>query len=178
MTVNTIYLQGSIEPFDETIRAFIARKWDSTNTLGVTPAFASPNGAGKDEADYSDDLTKNDMASMQVDGLILFEAVEQQFVSGGRGKSGKTMNTRINITIYGVDRHHLFFFMQEFNRIMSEFRPHTGLRITKSNDSQDSAIAYFDRDQITWARPKNIEDSTHVVISTGQLGVRWMINET
>jgi len=177
MTVTTIYLQGVIEPFDETVRHWIARNWLKANTLGVTPSFTSPNGIDKKQADYSDDVTKNDMESMQVDGLIVFEATEQTLVGGGRGKSGKTMNTVINITIYGLDRQHLFFFMQEFNRIM-EGRPHTGQRIKKSNNTEDSAIAYFDRDQMDWARPQTIDTSTHVVITSGQLGVRWMISET
>ena len=178
MTVTTIYLQGSIEPFDETIRAFIARKWLEANTLGIQPVFVSPNGQGKDESNFDESMTKNDMESLKVDGMILFEAIEEQHIGGGRGKSGKTKATLINITIYGINRYHLFHFMQEFNRILSEFRPHTGLRIKKTNDSQDSAIAYFDRDQISWARPQKIEDSIHIVITTGQLGVRWLINET
>jgi len=178
LTVTTIYLQGSIEPFDETIRAYIARLWLEANTLGSRPVFVSPNGQGKDESNFDESLTKNDMESLKVDGMILFEATEEQHIGGGRGKSGKTKATLINVTMYAINRYHLFHYMQEFNRILSDNRPHTGLRIKKTNDSEDSAIAYFDRDQMTFARPQNIEDSIDIVITTAQLGVRWLVNET
>jgi len=178
MTVSTIYLQGLIEPFDETVRAYIARLWDETKTLGSKPAFVSPNGQGEDESNFDESVTKNDMESLKVDGMILFEAIEQQHIGGGRGKSGKTKATLINVTLYAMNRYYLFYYMQEFDRILSDNRPNTGLRIKKTNDSEDSAIAYFDRDQMTWARPQKIEDSIHIVITSGQLGARWLINET
>jgi len=178
MTVTTIYLQGTIEPFDETIRAYIARLWLEVNTLGSRPAFVSPNGQGKDEASFDESVTKGDMEALKVDGMILFEAIEEQHIGGGRGKSGKTKATLINVTMYALNRYYLFHYMQEFNRILSDNRPATALRIKKTDNSQDSAIAYFDRDQMSWARPQKIEDSIHIVITTAQLGVRWLINET
>ena len=180
MTVTTIYLEGSIEPFDETIRAYIARLWTEANTLGSRPVFLSPNGQGKSESNFDESVTKNDMESLKVDGMILFEAIEQQHIiaSSGAGQSGKTKATLVNVTMYAINRYHLFHYMQEFDRILSDNRPNTSLRIKKTDNSQDSAIAYFDRDQMNWARPQTIEDSIHIVITTAQLGARWLISET
>jgi len=178
MATETIYQQGSNEPFDETIRGYFARLWSAANSLKMTPAFVSPNGSGKGEADYTEDLTKNDMEALQVEGLIKFEAIEQRLAHSGAGQSGKTFATRIDITLYATNRWIMFHFMKEMNRIISDNRPNTGLRIKKTDNQNDSAVAYFEEPQITFARPAKIDDSTHLVVTTGFLNVRWMINET
>lgn len=180
MTVTIIYEVNGPEPFDETVRHFFARNWDSTKTEGFIPTILSQHGKDKDPADRDTPITQNDIRTLQVNGLILIEARGDRFSDqgSGRGKSGKHFETEILITMYSPGRFELQLWKRELNRILSEFRPNTGTRVKKSDNTDDSAIASFNEPQLSFAKDRRIDEESNTLVTTALLNVNWLLNES
>lgn len=175
-TVTITYLVGSQEPFDETIRHLIARNWDATKTNNVTPIFLSPHGSATNAANISTPISNTDIKINQANGLILFEQQNNlhdvRRSSASKNRTGKV--GEVLITIYSRSKFEAFLFQEEINRIIAVTLPNTGTWIKKSDNINNSAIASYENHEISFSNPESIdEQSGHVLISTGIIGVQW-----
>jgi hypothetical protein len=175
MTITITYLSGAMEPFEETLRRYFASNWTRANTNNVLPKFISPNGIDENQADLSKELSEVDVNALQSEGLILFDSSESIPVRDIASNDISHYETPVKITIYGRTKYEIFLFQNEINDIIHENSPSTATRITKSDGSANSAIAYFkQRKGVAFSTPALIEKTGNVYVSTGSLSCMWV----
>lgn len=174
MTITVENLAGDMEGFDETIRHLIARNWTSGNTEDVTPTFLSPHGRSTDASSATEAVSPNAWM-MHINGdLIRFK--ERNTVRNNPGSLGNIivqLITTVRIDIFAETNYRKLLFAEEINRIIFENMPRQTNRIKKSDNTNDSAIATFDTQQIEFAEIGSFEDSGIVRFMQGELGCLW-----
>ena len=180
MTIITKYLVGPPELFDETIRFLIASNWNAVNTNNKTPIFISPHGQGTNVAVTTKSKTGHSWDMKKNKDLIRFKQTETNR-SPDRNQGGDEvirLLSIVTIDIFGQTPHRAFLFQEEVNRIIQETRPNQSTRVLKSNGTQNSAIAIFDRTIIDFLE---IGEFSKVGINhqlAGELGCIWQKQKT
>lgn len=185
MTIVTQYLVGNPERFDETIRRFIAASWVPANTESVTPQFMSPQSAATDTAGTAAaDTTKTksgnawEMAENK-DFVRFIQGETRRFLPDKpAGTRFVRMITFVNIDIFAQTPHRMLLFQEEINRIIHETQPNLSVRITKSNNTQNSAIASFDRTNIEWTPIGEFAEHGIRMEESGSIGCVWQKNKS
>jgi len=180
MVITDNYLVGDPEPFDETIRALIARDWTSANTEGVTPIFLSPHGRSTTVADLATTISANAWMKNINKDLIRFKQVETIAFEPFQPSGNKSyaMLTTVNIDIFAETPNRAFLFDREINRIIQETIPNNSVRIKKSNNTDDSAIHTFDRQVVSFLKIGDFDKGGIQYQWAGELGVVWQRNKS
>lgn len=179
MTITVDYLENGMEGFDETIRHLISRNWDDDNTESKTPLFLSPHGRNNDEATAAEAVSPSAWAMHKNKDLIRFK--QQQTVrndAGSLGNSTIRLISTVLIEIFAETEHRKLLFGEEVNRIIFENMPRQTSRILKSDNTDDSAIATFDRSNIEWNERGSFEDAGIIRFLEGELGCLWQKRRT
>ncbi|MCV0398549.1 MAG: hypothetical protein K5785_00985 [Nitrosarchaeum sp.] len=175
MTIETSYLVGDPEPFDETLRYYFSSNWDDSKTNDVTPVFLSPHGKDSEAANLAKEISQADIKGLKAKALILFETTENrldlQRSSAGKLRNGKA--SVVQITIYSRTKHEGFLFAEQINDIIQDNYPNTATRIKKSGGSQDSAIVSFEEKGVTFSEPLVQDKEGLVYVSSGFLTCQW-----
>ena len=180
MVITDNYLVGDPEPFDETIRALIARDWTDANTETVTPTFLSPHGRGTATADFTTKLSANAWMRDINKDLLRFKQVDTIRYAQAQPTGNKffMMLTTVNIDIFAERPNRYFLFDREINRIIQETIPNNSVRIKKSNNIQDSAIHTFDRQVVEFAKIGDFAEGGIRYQWAGELGIVWQRNKS
>jgi len=174
MTIEVTYLDGDKEPFEETVRSFFSRLWVNTETNNITPVFLSPNGINSEEADLTEEISQADINAKKASGLLLFETNEN-ITRESIGNDNRTIESPVQITMYARSKYEMFLFIDHINDIIHENQPSSSTRIKKSNNTEDSAIAWFkERKGINFSKPLIVDKEGFVHISTGTLTCMWI----
>jgi len=178
MTIDTTYLVGIDEPFEESLRYYFSSKWVLVETNNVTPVFISPNGLNSQAANLAEELTEGDINSKKADGLIMFESTEESPLDAPSNLS-TTFETPIKITIYARSKYEMGLFQRHMNDIIQDNMPNGLVRIVKSDGAQDSSIAYFkNRKGVKFSRSLIQDKDGPVYSSTGSLSCMWIKTKT
>ncbi len=180
MAITDVYLVGDPEPFDETIRAFIARDWLSANTEAVTPKFLSAHGKDTDAADFTTKLSANAWMKDINKDLIRFKQVDTTRYAQAQPSGNKffVMLTMVNIDIFAERPNRYFLFDREINRIIQENIPNNSIRIKKSDNTNDSAIHTFDRQVVEFTKIGDFAEGGIRYQHAGELGCVWQRNKS
>lgn len=169
MTIETTYLVGDAEPFDETLRYYFSSNWVPSETNDITPVFLSPHGKDSQAADLENGISQADINSKKASALIVFQSTEHIPIPSNNNLS-KTIETPIGITIYGRSKYEIFLLINHINDIILDNMPSGNFRIKKSDGIQDSAIAYFKQTEgVKFSQPLVQDKEGHVFISSGSL---------
>ena len=174
MTVTIELLVGDPESFDETIRHLISRNWDDSKTNSITPVFISPHGYANNAADTSKENSANDWKALKNQNFIRFKSQDDLRQDPGRwSNSVRIVITIVNIDIFAITSHLELLFKAEINRILWENQANQTTRILKSNNTESSAIATFDRQFIEFIPVGNFDDKVITRQLAGELGCVW-----
>jgi len=175
MTITDNFLVGDPEPFDETIRAFIARSWTAANTENVTPIFRSPHGLGSAAAVLTTKTSANAWVKDINKDLIRFKQIDTIRYGQAQPSGNKffMMLTTVNINIFAERPNRAFLFDREINRIIQENIPNNSVRIKKSDNTDDSAIHTFDRQVVEFVKVGDFKDEGIKYQWAGELGLVW-----
>lgn len=174
MTITIEHLEGELEGFDETIRHLIAINWDDENTESKTPKFLSPHGRDEDASSPTEQVSPNSWAMHKNKDLIRFK--QQQTIrndSGSLGNGTIRLITFVYIEIFAETNHRKLLFGEEVNRIIFENIPNSSTRLKKSDNTNDSAIHTFDRQNIEWNERGSFEDAGIIRFLEGEIGCLW-----
>ena len=168
------FLQGTAEPFPETIRRLLASEWDDSETMDVTPVMVSPNGQGDAEADHSATLKKNDWKILDNrDAVRIYEGDTARQDPADMWNRTQRMVTTVYIDIFATSPLMGTLMKNEINRIILGNMPNNSDRILKSNGTENSAIATWDRQSIDWEKINDVSDRDTALQYSGQLGCVW-----
>lgn len=145
----------------------------------MLPRFISPNGIDTDKADLQKELSQVDVGALQSEGLIMFDSSQTIPIQNKPSNDITEYETPIKITIYARTKYEMFLFQNQINDIIQENQPNTSTRITKSDGTANSAIAYFkERKGVTFSTPVLVDKSGNTHVSTGTLSCRWVRTKT
>ena len=174
MTIEVTYIEGNKEPFEETVRHFFSRLWNKVETNNITPVFLSPNGIDSLPADLTKEISQADINAKKASGLLLFESTDNS-TRESIGNDSRTIESSVQITMYARSKYEMFLFIDQINDIIHENQPSSLVRIKKSNNIQDSAIAWFkERKGVYFSIPLFVDKEGFVLISTGTLTCMWV----
>ena len=167
------FLQGTAEPFPETVRKLLADRWDVSETMDVTPAIISPNGKGQ-EAAGQNTMTKNDWRKLDnADVIRIYEGDTARQDPADQWNRTQRMVTTVYIDIFATSPLMGTLTKNEINRIILGNMPNNSTRILKSNGTENSAIATWDRQSIDWEKINDVSDRDTALQYSGQLGCVW-----
>lgn len=170
MTITNTYLEGSMEPFSETIRALTAREWNNTNTDSTTPKFLSGFGTGDDAANLNKPLKANDYVLKDDESAIIFR--EGNTVTVSHDNNFVELETTVYVDIYGTTKLQLLC-KEEFDRIIFENQPNSSIRTKKSDNSNDSPIINVRQNVIDWTKIGEIKEINVIEQLSGQIECLW-----
>ena len=165
-----LYLQGASEDFDDTLRGYIAKNWDKTNTLERTPKFQS--GHGYDVEPTGDPISSKEWPAFTGQDLVQFREEDEDVQTMDNFRVQHT--TLVNIGVYAESPALRRLFCQEVNRILLSRVPNSNTRIPKITDGQQSsAIGRFDDLQVAFTPIAAYEDVGTTWSAHGTLGCVW-----
>lgn len=175
MTVSNTYLEGTHEPFSETVRALIGREWAAANTANITPKILSDFGHGANPGALDEPLKSNDFMLKDDEAAIIFK--EGNTLTRTFDNNFIEFETTVFIDIFGSTKIQ-YLIKEEINRIIFENQPNSTKRIKKSDNSNDSAIINIKQNAVDWRKIGSINDVNLEEQLAGQVECIWEQQKT